>query len=120
MCIRDRNIQGSDSGLEVKTFGIAIHIARKVYRKACLKSPVEKLYPTPLIFFFTGFAQVVCGDNSKSKVVLGTVIQVTNFKHSGFRFRIRSENFGIAIHIARKVYQKACLDSPVEKLYPTP
>ena len=70
-----------------------------------LGEPYRETLPYPPDFFFTGFAQVVCGDNSKSKVVLGTVIQVTNFKHSGFRFRIRSENFGIAIHITRKVYQ---------------
>ena len=100
-----------------ENFGIAIHIARKVYQKACLKSPVEKLYPTPLIFCFTGFAQVVCGDNSKSKVILGTVIQVINSKNSGLRFRIRSENFGIAIHIALKSSPKAGLQSPVEIRY---
>ena len=38
------NIQDSDSGFEVKTFGIAIHIALKSLPKAGLQSPVEIRY----------------------------------------------------------------------------
>ena len=83
----------------------------EICRAMHVHSPVEKRHHTKNSYRNSTVFKVVCGDTSKLKLVLGTLIQ--GFKRFNFRLHLQSLNYSMEICRAMHVH------SPVEKRHNT-
>ena len=99
--------------MRVSGLAIAIHIAWKVYQKACLKSLVE-------ISFFSfsesrsakdwAESQVVCGDSRKSSIFLAAEAQIIDLKNFDPNCKLRRRSPCRLQSLSESMLEEPCVE----------